>query len=181
VALQAREACERRVGGQADAVDPLLVGADEQRRDGADRGVRLQRRDEALEEVRPAVDVIVEQHDHAAGTRAGARVRGHRERPVLGQRDDLDLRKLARHRRARIVRRAVVDEDHAMDDRLAPQVLETARREVVAPVGGDDDVDGQDRGIVASARCPAGCATSASTSSTSSPGARAGWRSTPAS
>ncbi len=68
-------------------------------------------------------------------------VDGLRERVVSLERDDAHLGPVACERLARLVGRAVVDDDRAMGSALERQVSEAAARQIPAVVRGNDHVD----------------------------------------
>ena len=94
-----------------------------------------------LQAVPTQVDVVVEQDHVVALAGLDAEVDRPRERIVVIELDDLDVRPVFTQPLAGLVGRAVLDDDHLVGDGLRGQVLQAARREVPAVVRGDDDVD----------------------------------------
>ncbi len=139
-ALKARKARERAVGDKPGAVDRLLSRLQHQRCHGADVRVLSEGSDEALEEVGPAVDVVVEQHDDFTRARGDPPVAGFGEAVVLVEMLEVDVGPSLAHPHARVVGGAVVHDDEPERHGLSTQVAQAIRGEVEAVVRDDHDV-----------------------------------------
>ena len=147
-AAHPRVGAERRVGGHPHRVDRLAPRPHAQRGGGAERGVRVQRRDQLLEEVRVAVDVVVEQDHDVAVTERDRPVAGFREPAIVLGAGAHDVRPLGPDALERVVARPVVTQQDPVLTRLRGEVLEAALGEVVAVVGHHGDVDRQAHAVI---------------------------------
>ncbi len=141
MALQAGEAGERRVRDQSDAVDRPASRSEHQRRRGAQERVRREGRGQALEEVRLAIDVVVEQDDDLAVARVSPAVARLGEAAALVERNDPDLRMGLADPSRCAVARAVVHQDDLVENGLRDEVAQAARGELVAVARDDHHVD----------------------------------------
>ncbi len=126
MASQPREPGKRDVHCQAEALDPLLARLEQQRRGGSEPLVGHERRGQPLEEVRPAIHIVVEKDDDIAVTRPNAPVASRREADVRTEFEHTHFRERITQTLGRSIGRAVVADDDRMRQRLRGQVLETA-------------------------------------------------------
>ena len=134
---QTSEPGECDVGCETEAIDRLAIHLQQQRGHGPHLCVCAQRRDHPLEEIRVAVDIVVEVHDELATPRRDTPVAGYGEGLVLLEGLDVHLRPLAAQTCTRFVGGAVIHDDHAMIDALSLEMAQTALGEI-PPVVGDD-------------------------------------------
>jgi hypothetical protein len=109
----------------------------------ADLRVALERRDDLLEEVRAAVDVVVHQHDEVAVAEADGGVAGRREALVGLEPVQLRVRPPLADAVGRPIGRAVVAHEQIEGDGLPVQVLKAALRQLEVVEGDDGHVDGR--------------------------------------
>ncbi len=127
---QPRISRKRRVDDQAEAFDPRLARLQQQRRDGTNPLVSVQWTSDTLQEVRPTLDVVVQQHDHLPASDVGASVARSGEAEVRAELDDLHAWELLPYPLRRTVFRPVVADDHVVRHRLRAQAEKTTLGEV---------------------------------------------------
>ena len=153
-AAEPRKARERRVRCQTDGIDRPLAALHEQRRSRPDLSVRLQRTDEVLEKVGPALDVIVEQDDDLAVPRSDASVARGGEAQVASGLDEAHLGERLADIVSCAVGRCVVDEDRLMRGRLLSEEEKTSLCEIPAIADRDDDINGGVHAVGAASQTP---------------------------
>ena len=123
------------------AVDHAAPGPNEEPGDHSHALVSQDRLYQPLHEGRIALDVIVDQNDDRRRSPLDAPVHASGEPIVAIQLDELDSWEAVTDQRSGPVRRAVVDDDHAVFDGLGSEALEAAFEEVTPVPRRNDDID----------------------------------------